>query len=183
LRVNEEILERKVAALVYKTEINDLGDPPRLPRDTPLAAKCWHYISPKSGGRSVGIVRSRTKGRPLPVTANALPSSPILVSLMMEVLISSETSVLTRAIRRNIPEEASLPVDQCVSPEGWLQVGNLEGRLPLSPDEGLWPPVALSKGSLKQMTRFTGPGDACSYFTHLPTFKPQWLLYIPPVFN
>jgi hypothetical protein len=29
VRINEEILERKVAAPVYKSEINDLGDPPR----------------------------------------------------------------------------------------------------------------------------------------------------------
>jgi hypothetical protein len=50
----------KVAAPVNKSENMAVGDRLRWPRDTLYSQKLV-LISPTSGGRSVGIVRSRTK--------------------------------------------------------------------------------------------------------------------------
>jgi hypothetical protein len=45
------------------------------------------------------------------VTDNVIPSSPILVFLIMEAIRSSETSVLTRATLHNIPEDGIFQSD------------------------------------------------------------------------
>jgi hypothetical protein len=54
------------------------------------------------------------------VTANVVPSSPVLVTLMMEALDSFETSVLTRTTRCNIPEYGILHSHLCENLKSYI---------------------------------------------------------------
>jgi hypothetical protein len=59
-------------------------------------------------------------GRRLLVTANVVPNSPILVTLMTDALGSHETPFLTRATRRNIPEDAILHSQWRENPKSYI---------------------------------------------------------------
>jgi hypothetical protein len=58
--------------------------------------------------------------RRLLVMANLVPSSPILVTLMMEELSSTETSVLTGATQRNNPEDGIIHSHCCDNLKSYL---------------------------------------------------------------
>jgi hypothetical protein len=69
---------------------------------TEVSEKCIAFI--------ISMTRIRELGTKLAVqvTLNFVPSSPILVILMMEAIFYSEMSALTRATRRNTPEDGIL---------------------------------------------------------------------------
>jgi hypothetical protein len=77
----------------------------RIDASEELSASIISVIRIGELGTTLAVISNRRTLRRLLVTVNVVPISPILVTLMMEALSSSETSVLTRATARHIRED------------------------------------------------------------------------------
>jgi hypothetical protein len=94
LLVRTDVSEERIASITRVTRIGEVGT-------------AFAVTSNRSKLRRITIVKHIVLLRSLLlllVTANVVPTSPILVTLMMEEISSSETSLLTGSTRRNIPE-------------------------------------------------------------------------------
>jgi hypothetical protein len=89
--VRTDVSDKYIAPIIRVTRIGELGITLTI-----------------TNNRSTLLLIFLHKVLQLLVTANVVPSSPIVVTLMMETIRSSVTSVLTTATRRNIPEDGIL---------------------------------------------------------------------------
>jgi hypothetical protein len=98
--VRTDVSEERIASIIRVIRNGELGTLAVTSNHT----RCEETVYKNSIFRSV--LR-------LLVTANVVPRSPILVTLKMEAIRSSETSILTTATEHNIPDDGILHCHRC----------------------------------------------------------------------
>jgi hypothetical protein len=120
-----DVSEERIASILRVTRIGEIGT---------MLAVTSNQSTQRRNTNSFHIVFLRSVLQFL-VTANIVPISQILVTLMMEALSFSDMSVLTKATRCNIPEDGIRHSHRheiqksSIALTGW----NLQRRLDVSP--------------------------------------------------
>jgi hypothetical protein len=117
--VRTDVSEGRIASIIRVTKICELGTFAVTNNRSTMRRNTNYYLKYLVYSIFHSVLR-------LLVIANVVPSSPILVALMMKAIRSSETSVLTRATQRHIQEDGILHSHRCDDLKSYIIEDSLE---------------------------------------------------------